>query len=149
MELEFLVRAVIEDHGRFLVAHTKGAGNTYLPGGHVEIGEGMKHALARELDEELGIKAEVGEYLGAVEHTWDFAGVSNHEVNHLFEVTSPELSTAQPLESLEDHIEFIWLSPTEFDEHNLQPAPLRQLLANSEQESHGIWWASTMGPADG
>ena len=53
MEIELLVRAVIEDHGRFLIAHTKGAHNMYLPGGHVEAGESLKYALARELKDEL------------------------------------------------------------------------------------------------
>ncbi|MFV1858683.1 MAG: NUDIX domain-containing protein [Anaerolineales bacterium] len=96
MEIELLVRAIIEDDGRFLIAHTKGAGNVYLPGGHVEPGEGMKNALARELAEEFGATVEVGEYLGSVEHAWEVAGVHSHEVNHFFVATSPELRAIQP-----------------------------------------------------
>ncbi len=144
MELEFLVRAVIEDRGRFLVAHTVGAGNTYLPGGHLEIGEGMKQALARELEEELGIKVEVGEYLGAVEHAWDVAGEHTHEVNHFFEVKSRELDSEQSPPSQEDHVEFYWISPPDFEAHNLQPEPLRQLLLDWGAEPPNIWWASTL-----
>ena len=144
MEIELLVRAVIGDRGHFLIAHTKGASNTYLPGGHLEAGESLKHALARELNEELGITAQIGHYLGAVEHAWQDNSGQNHEISHLFEATSPDLGADQPLESLENHIDFIWLSPDEFDKHNLQPAPLRQLLANLDQESRGMWWASTI-----
>ena len=144
MEIELLVRAVIEDHGRFLIAHTKGAGNVYLPGGHVETGEGMKHALVRELAEELGVDVEVGEYLGAVEHAWQVAGVHSHEINHCFVVTSPGLRAAQAPHSHEDHVEFTWLSPSEFEERNLQPAPLRQLLSKWRTESGRLWWASTL-----
>jgi 8-oxo-dGTP diphosphatase len=144
-----LVRAIIEDRGHFLIAHAKGANNTYIPGGHVDVGEGMRQALARELKEELGITAEVGRYLGTVEHTWEDAGGQNYEINHFFEVTSDELGADQPLESLEDHIEFFWLTPSEFDEHNLQPKPLRNLLVSWGDGARGIWWASTIEPADG
>ncbi|MFQ5943253.1 MAG: NUDIX domain-containing protein [Anaerolineales bacterium] len=148
MELELLVRAAIVNQGKFLIAHTKGASNTYLPGGHVKVGEGLKQALARELDEELGIPVTVGRFLGTVEHAWSDANGLNHEINHLFEVTSPELGVDRPSESLEDYIEFFWLTPSEFEEHNLQPAPLRKLLMNLGEGSRGIWWASTVEPAD-
>jgi len=142
------VRAVIEDDGRFLIAHTKGAGNVYLPGGHVEAGEGMKHALARELDEELGVKVEVGDFLGALEHSWKVAGVHSHEINHCFVVTSPELVVSHAPKSREDHVEFFWLLPSEFEARNLQPAPLRRMLLTERSSSGPLWWGSTMEPSD-
>jgi 8-oxo-dGTP pyrophosphatase MutT (NUDIX family) len=147
--IELLVRAIIEDRGHFLIAHANRASYTYLPGGHVEPGESLKHALSRELREELGVESEVGTYLGTVEHAWTDSGGLNHEVNHLFEVTSQELSMDRDLESLEDHIQFFWLTPSEFDKHNLQPKPLRKLLMSWGDGARGIWWASTMEPADG
>jgi 8-oxo-dGTP pyrophosphatase MutT (NUDIX family) len=146
MEIELLVRAVIESRGQFLIAHAKGASNTYLPGGHVDAGEGLKYALARELKEELGIAAEVGDYLGAVEHAWEDEGEQHHEINHLFDVTSPKLNVDQIPIPLEDHIEFLWLSPVEFDEHNLQPSPMRQLLTNWGSSAHAAGLASTIEP---
>jgi 8-oxo-dGTP pyrophosphatase MutT (NUDIX family) len=149
MELEILVRAVIEDRGQFLIAHTMGASNTYLPGGHCEAGEGIKHALARELREELGIAAKASDYLGVVEHAWQDSNGQNHEINHLFKVTSSELSADDTPVPLEDHIEFLWLNPDEFDKHNLQPMPLRQLLMKWESGSHTIGWASTIEPGVG
>jgi 8-oxo-dGTP pyrophosphatase MutT (NUDIX family) len=106
----------------------------------------MKHALARELDEELGVDVEVGEYLGAVEHAWEVAGVDSHEINHCFVVTSPVLRATQSPHSHEDHVEFTWLSPSEFEERNLQPAPLRQLLSKWRTDSRRLWWASTLEP---
>ncbi len=121
----------------------------YLPGGHVEAGEGMKHALARELDEELGIAVEIGLYLGVLEHSWKVAGVHSHEINHCFVVTSPELIASHPPESREDHLEFFWLSPSEFEARNLQPAPLRQLLVNGAGSSRQFWWGSTIERSDG
>ena len=149
MDIELLARAVIEERGRFLIAHTKGASNTYLPGGHVEAGESLKHALGRELKEELGIEAEVGRYLGAIEHAWEDAAGDNHEISHFFQVSPSGANKDQHPESLEDHIEFSWLSPSEFAEHNLQPAPLRQLLANLDSQPHTIWYASTIDSSEG
>ncbi len=144
MDIELLARAVIEERGRFLIAHTKGASNTYLPGGHVEAGESLKHALGRELNEELGIEAEVGRYLGAIEHAWEDVAGNNHEISHFFQVRSSGTSADRPPQSLEDHIEFSWLTPSEFDKQNLQPAPLRKLLANLKSQPHTIWYASTI-----
>ena len=116
----------------------------YLPGGHVEAGEGMKPALARELDEELGADVEVGEYLGAVEHVWEVDGAISHEINHCFMVRSSELRAIHAPHSKEDHVEFTWLSPSEFEQRNLQPTPLRRLISRWETESSRHWWASTI-----
>ena len=75
LQIELLARAVIVKNDCILIAHSIGASNTFLPGGHVRYGESMKIALVRELKEELGLQAEVGLYLGVVEHTWlDDAG---------------------------------------------------------------------------
>jgi 8-oxo-dGTP pyrophosphatase MutT (NUDIX family) len=115
----------------------------------VDAGESLRYALARELREELGIAAEVGDYLGVVEHAWEDSKGQHHEINHLFKVTSIELSEDETPVSLEDHIEFFWLPPNEFDEHNLQPIPLRQLLMNWESGSHTTGWASTIEPGVG
>ena len=149
MEIELLVRAVIEDHGRFLIAHTKGASNTYLPGGHVEAGESLKHALVRELKEELGLDVEVDRYLGAIEHAWVDGGGNNHEISHFFQVTSFGANEDRPPKSLEDNIDFSWLAPSEFDKQNLQPAPLRQLITNLKSQPQTIWYASTIDSSEG
>lgn len=95
--IHVIARAVVVLDGLLLVARRKGAPNTFLPGGHVEEGERMHDAVARELKEETGRSCVVGPYLGAVEHAFVEGRTTQHEVNHLFGVSLPGISAGAPL----------------------------------------------------
>lgn len=62
-ETREIVAGLLVRHGRVLLCH-RSAGRQWfpdvwdLPGGHVECGESPMQALARELEEELGIRIE-------------------------------------------------------------------------------------------
>jgi len=127
-----------------LVAKAKGSPNTFLPGGHVELGESLEATLTRELAEEIGVVAYVGRYLGAIEHGWEKAGVKNYEINHCFLLRSDELRPDEPVISRESHLEFHWLKFVELAANNLQPFPLQKLLLNLESDIPTAWWASTL-----
>lgn len=143
--VEVLARAVIARRGRFLVAHGLGARHTYLPGGHAEPGEGLRGCLERELREELGVTAEVGRYLGAIEHAWKDVDGRHEEVSHFFLVRAPEVG--DPPVSRERGLEFLWLSSRELARRGLEPAPLRARLASWPRGRRGGWWSSTVGSA--
>lgn len=137
-----LSRAVVRKDGHLLVVQADGQPHTFLPGGHVEDGEGVEACLRRELREELGMESRVESYLGAVEHRWHRDGTPQYELNHCFAVNVPALSPDVQPTARESYLTFAWVEPDHLDSVDLQPAPLRRLL--SEQDPVRPWWASTL-----
>lgn len=125
-----------------LVAQADGHPHTFLPGGHVEDGEGVEGCLRRELREELGVASHVESYLGVVEHQWQRDGTPQYELNHCFAVEVPSLSGETHPVAQEHYLTFRWVWMEELDEVDLQPRPLRSLLRAGT--STGPWWASTV-----
>ena len=70
-----VVAAVIERNGQILIGQRKARGRHALkwefPGGKVEPGEEPRAALARELREELGIDAQIGEEIEHYDFSYD------------------------------------------------------------------------------
>jgi 8-oxo-dGTP diphosphatase len=79
-----VVAAVIEFEGKLLAFQRGTAKYDYVsnkfefPGGKVEEGEDHKLALARELQEELELNAEVNDYVMTVEHTYPDFSIKMH-----------------------------------------------------------------------
>lgn len=75
-----MVAAVIERDGLILIGQRKPGGRHpgkwEFPGGKVEPGERHRDALARELREELGIEASIGEELSRYEFSYSAGSVT-------------------------------------------------------------------------
>ena len=139
VEFHYRVRGILVVGDNVLLARRIGAHNTYLPGGHIERGEAAESALVREIYEEIGKKATVKKFIGAVEHVFPAARLDNHEINLVFEIEIPGFDSAKPPQSLEDHIEFIWSELSDLKRNNLQPYPLIECLISWNADWKSYW----------
>jgi mutator protein MutT len=82
MKTLVVTAAIVEEHDRFLLtrrlAGTHLAGHWEFPGGKCEPGESLADCMRRELREELGVDAEVGDEVFQVSHDYDDRRVELH-----------------------------------------------------------------------
>ncbi|HIE4390044.1 TPA: pyrimidine (deoxy)nucleoside triphosphate diphosphatase [Serratia liquefaciens] len=124
MKIIDVVAAIIEKNGKILLAQRDAdsdqAGLWEFPGGKVEAGESQPQALARELDEELGIVVSVGNYVAS--NTWQ----QTERVIRLHawrvEAFSGELQNRC-------HADFVWITPEQAFDYPLAPADVPLLMA--------------------
>lgn len=78
MKIKRVVAALIIKDGKILVCqrtrHQTMPLKWEFPGGKIEEGEQPRDALRRELDEELGIDAKIGEEVARIQHTYKGGG---------------------------------------------------------------------------
>lgn len=107
--MTLVTAAIIKKQGLVLIARKKkekkGGGLWEFPGGKLLPGEKLKDGLRRELREELGIEAEIGELVGVWEKPEIEPGV------RLFVFMA--LVADSPYE-LKDHEEILWVSLDSF-----------------------------------
>lgn len=94
------------------------AGLWEFPGGKIELGESPEVALARELQEELGIEAEIGELKIACTHSYGDVGIIILFYEVLFWKGEPKA---------QHHIELEWVLPYELTQRKIPDANRKNL----------------------
>lgn len=123
--LRFNVRTagIVVRKGHVLVAREDDADYTMLPGGRVELGEGSRVALEREVAEELKCAGTVGRLLFVVENFYTIGHERFHQIALYYGLELPRefpFATGAPCLVTEDEghdLSFEWV-PTEFNSLN-------------------------------
>ncbi|MBU1130864.1 NUDIX domain-containing protein [Patescibacteria group bacterium] len=126
--IEIILRAIIIDDDKILVCKSNDHPPIYyLPGGHLEMGEGIKQALKREIREELGAEINNLKFLEFFENSFTHNNVYHHEINFLYQV---DLKTKKPksIKCQEGHISIIWLEISELPTFKLLPGCIKKYL---------------------
>ena len=126
-----VVAALIQHHGKLLVCQRRRGSKFELmwefPGGKMEPGETLEEALARELREELGVAAMIGQEMFRVHHTYSKTGEPLEIVFFAATALPGEMKNLE-FEELE------WRVPKSLPELNFLPADrdLIEKLASGE-----------------
>ncbi len=131
MHTVLVAAAILIEDGRVLLTQRKAgthlAGVWEFPGGKVLPGEDPRDGLRRELAEELGINATVGEILDVTFHRYDEVGKA---VLLLFFEAARDAASPEPRAI--DVASFAWAPADELDPARFPPADLavlRKVLA--------------------
>lgn len=126
--IEVIARGVLFGTRGILLCRQVGGEFTFLPGGHVLLGETASATLAREVKEALGMRIEVGEFYGVVENVFSVGETNHHEINLVFTMHSPAVERRVKFSPLEPQVEFLWQPINMLAEAQLLPKALRQLI---------------------
>ncbi|MBO1625515.1 NUDIX domain-containing protein [Bacillus arachidis] len=141
-----MVRGIIIKDNKLLIANYK-RHHSFLPSGHVELGEPAECALIRELKEEIGIDCEIKRFLRVIENQWQDSEILHYEINHVFEVDSNDLhSDIEPI-SKESHLDFHWIIPNNenFIIYKIMPEPsVQRLIEKMQKENVSNCWISNL-----
>jgi 8-oxo-dGTP diphosphatase len=138
-KIEFIARGILTSGSRVLLCRNVASGYYYLPGGHVEHGESAAKALLRELDEEGGISARVGDCLLVHENSFEAQGRRYHEINVVFHVEQDD--DAAVIVSKEADIGLEWVDLASVVDMDVRPPGIKAWLASGAQPCP---WLSTM-----
>jgi len=109
--------AVIMNESMYLIAQRKRGSNLELlwefPGGKIEENETPKECLKRELYEEFGIEAHIGEYLASIVHAYEDQTIELMAFNVILSNYDIELYS---------HEQIAWVSLEELQEYSLADA---------------------------
>ena len=127
---QIVAAAIIEKDGYILIGKRKRgkwhAGNWEFPGGTLEEGETYEQCLKRELQEELAITAEVGDFFCLSEHSYT--------PDWTIKLLAYRTTVISGIYNLNDHEEIRWVKPTDLANYDFHEThrPIVEKLAKED-----------------
>lgn len=106
----------------------------FLPGGHVDYNESAISALEREILEEMHLRIEGLEFIGALECSWNKKKKIYHELNLVYRVNISNLSLSAPPQSSEPFLEFVWCPLSNISHYSILPDKLKPMLQEATEK---------------
>ena len=123
--LRIAAAIILDDAGRMLLVRKRGTGIFMQPGGKLEPGEEAAACLARELEEELGLRLDPA----AFTHVGRFDAIAANEPDHVVDADVYVVRPASVAVAAAEIEEARWFSPAELLEIPLAPLTRDNLKA--------------------
>ncbi|MGB0934488.1 MAG: NUDIX domain-containing protein [Alphaproteobacteria bacterium] len=148
--IHIITRALIIDNGHVLVCVNKG-NRLYscLPGGKISHGEKLEDSLVKIFYEDVGHCLKVESYVGAMESGWHAEQKQAHEINMIFNCTSPELSCFTQPASKSAHSDLAWVKVSDLSNALLRPRALQAAIPTwYSQQKPGMFLSEFVKPTE-
>lgn len=131
-------------HNNKVLTHRNTKSNHYtFIGGRVEIGEDSASTVKREIEEELGKKAEIIEHGGVIENFFEMKGSKYHEILFIHRaefVNEEDKKIEYTLKNREgkDYLQYEWVNIDKIDDYPVKPAIIKEILKQGKFPVHMI-----------
>lgn len=131
-------------HNNKVLTHRNLNSNHYtFIGGRVEIGEDSATTVKREIEEELGKKAEIIEHGGVIENFFEMKGSKYHEILFIHRaefVNEEDKKIEYTLKNREgkDYLQYEWVNIDKIDDYPVKPAIIKEILKQGKFPVHTI-----------